>query len=221
MSITKLLLNPEKTGFLVVVSPPHLAAFGRPVLTLGNLTIPPSDFIRYLDCVFDTHTWQWMLGLMQCVPSALFIWRGLAAFVLISPWRLVTQLWCHWCQTTVLLSLQASWLTGFKTSKSSKLGSPPGLFSSKAFGSYICIKGTSLASCSAPHSFQIHGTHYKAPNGISPTYSWDLLSFHMCIPRLHYLHYSLQLVIPHASWMVSVRSLPMRCCHSGMPCRRT
>ena len=51
----KLLLHPEKTEFLVVISSHHLAAYGRLVLTLGNLTIPPSDSIRNLGCVFHRH----------------------------------------------------------------------------------------------------------------------------------------------------------------------
>ena len=53
MSITKVLLKPVKTAFLVLMSPHHLAAYECPVLTLGNLTIAPSDFIRNLRCVFD------------------------------------------------------------------------------------------------------------------------------------------------------------------------
>ena len=67
MSTTKLVLNPVKTGVLLVMSPHHLAAYGRPVLALVNLTIPPSDFIWNLGCTFDGHMTMETFVLAICV----------------------------------------------------------------------------------------------------------------------------------------------------------
>ena len=49
------MLNPERTEYLVGLSPYDLTTNGRPALTLGNLPIAASDSVRNIDCVFDRH----------------------------------------------------------------------------------------------------------------------------------------------------------------------